>query len=126
MTLNEAAAFLNARNDFLILTHKRPDGDTVGSGAALCRLLRGLGKEAWLHPNEDLSPKYAFLSQGLLAPASFTPRPWRRWMWPPKSCCLPAPSPMRAPSICASTTTVPTPALPGRPWWTPAVPLWAN
>ena len=40
MTLNEAAAFLNARNDFLILTHKRPDGDTVGSGAALCRLHR--------------------------------------------------------------------------------------
>lgn len=74
MTLNEAAAFLNARNDFLILTHKRPDGDTVGSGAALCRLLRGLGKEAWFHPNEDLSPKYAFLSQGLLAPASFYPQ----------------------------------------------------
>ena len=35
---------MKARDNFLILTHKRPDGDTVGSAAALCLGLRKMGK----------------------------------------------------------------------------------
>lgn len=50
LTLNETAEFLRQRDGFLILTHRRPDGDTVGSAAALCRLLRWLGKTAWMQP----------------------------------------------------------------------------
>ena len=61
LTLNEAADFLRQKDDFLILTHGRPDGDTIGSGSALCRLLRGLGKQAFLLPNEDLTPRLGFL-----------------------------------------------------------------
>lgn len=73
LTLNETAEFLRRREGFLILTHRRPDGDTVGSAAALCRLLRRLGKTAWMQANEDLTEKYRFLYDGLLAPADFQP-----------------------------------------------------
>lgn len=73
LTLNEAADFLRQGDDFLILTHGRPDGDTIGSGSALCRLLRGLGKQAFLLPNEDLTPRLGFLCGDLLAPEGFVP-----------------------------------------------------
>ena len=48
MTTKEVAAWLLKRDKFLLLTHVRPDGDTIGSAAALCRALRDLGKEAYL------------------------------------------------------------------------------
>ena len=51
----EAAGFLLAHDNFTILTHRRPDGDTLGSAAALCLGLRKLGKKAWvLNPTEAL------------------------------------------------------------------------
>ena len=34
-----AAAALQAADDILILTHRRPDGDTAGCAGALCRCL---------------------------------------------------------------------------------------
>ena len=42
MNYQEAAAWLNQRDHILILTHRRPDGDTVGCAAGLCAALRGL------------------------------------------------------------------------------------
>ena len=57
----------NAR--FVILTHIRPDGDTLGSAAALCLGLRSLGKEAWVLENPQLTPKYAFLLENLTCAA---------------------------------------------------------
>ena len=35
--VREAAQRLRSAQHILILTHRRPDGDTVGSAAALCR-----------------------------------------------------------------------------------------
>lgn len=55
----------------LILTHRRPDGDTVGSAAALCRALRQVGKDAWVFPNEDITPRLGFLLEGLTAPEGY-------------------------------------------------------
>jgi phosphoesterase RecJ-like protein len=57
LTLNETAAYLQNRDHFVILTHRRPDGDTVGCAAALCRGLRTLGKDAYLFPNPQFTPK---------------------------------------------------------------------
>ena len=37
LTRRECADWLLDRDRFLILTHRKPDGDTVGSSAALCR-----------------------------------------------------------------------------------------
>lgn len=42
----EAAAFLMERDGFVVFTHGNPDGDTIGSAAALVRCLRALGKTA--------------------------------------------------------------------------------
>ena len=73
LTRNETAEFLSARDNFIILTHIRPDGDTIGSAAALCRVLRQKGKEAWVLPNEDITPRLSFLLEGLTAPEGTAP-----------------------------------------------------
>ncbi len=55
LTKAEAAGFFLSHDNFTILTHRRPDGDTLGSAAALCLGLRSLGKNAWvLDPTEAL------------------------------------------------------------------------
>ena len=46
MTVQAAAQWLRERDNFLLLTHVRPDGDTLGSAAALCEALNALGKTA--------------------------------------------------------------------------------
>ena len=46
MNDREFAAALRDRDAILILSHLRPDGDTLGSGAALCSALRRMGKTA--------------------------------------------------------------------------------
>ena len=48
-------ALLRSFDNVLILTHVRPDGDTVGCAAALCAGLRGLGRTAYLLPNPGLT-----------------------------------------------------------------------
>ena len=68
LTRTETAAFLAANDGFAILTHRRPDGDTLGSAALLCRGLRQLGKAAYILENPEITPKYAPLHQGLTMP----------------------------------------------------------
>ena len=58
ITLRESVEFLREHDNFLILTHIRPDGDTLGSAAALCHALRRLGKQAHLFENPDTTDKY--------------------------------------------------------------------
>ena len=65
MTRNECARFLSQGDNYLILTHRRPDGDTLGSAAALCRALRNLGKTAHVLENPEVTPRLAFLMEGL-------------------------------------------------------------
>ena len=65
LTRSETAQFLRQRDHFLILTHRRPDGDTVGSAAALCRILRRLGKDAHILHNPELPPRFSWLVEGL-------------------------------------------------------------
>ena len=65
MTRIEAAQWLLARDRFVILTHRRPDGDTIGSAAALCMGLRQLGKTAHVLVNAEITPKYTHLLEGL-------------------------------------------------------------
>ena len=65
MTRNECAAFLARQDHFCILTHTRPDGDTMGSASALCLGLRQLGKTAHLLHNDEASPFLDRCQQGL-------------------------------------------------------------
>ena len=73
LTVQETAALLRGMDDVLLLTHVRPDGDTVGSAAALCRALRDLGKTAYLLPNPEITATYEPYAAPYWAPADFTP-----------------------------------------------------
>lgn len=68
LTLNECAELLRANDRICLLTHKRPDGDTLGSAAALCSALRRMGKKAALYRNPDITETYA----PLMAPYLYT------------------------------------------------------
>ena len=65
LTRSETAAFLAQNDNFAIVTHRRPDGDTLGSSALLCLGLRQLGKRAYILENPEITEKYAFLHVGL-------------------------------------------------------------
>ena len=69
LTARETAAALRGMDNVLILTHVRPDGDTIGSAAALCCGLRALGKTAYLLPNPELTATYAPYAAPYLAEA---------------------------------------------------------
>lgn len=73
MTYTEAAAWLKEHDRYLILTHKRPDGDTIGCAAALCRGLRGLGKTAHICPGTGETHLFTPYLEGLLAPEGYEP-----------------------------------------------------
>ena len=59
MNITETAAYLKTLDHVLFLTHARPDGDTVGSAAALCQALRDMGKRAYLLYNPEITATYA-------------------------------------------------------------------
>ena len=65
LTVSNTADFLKNHDRFAIVTHRRPDGDTLGSAATLCRGLRQLGKTAYILENPEVTPKYRFLVEGL-------------------------------------------------------------
>ncbi len=65
LTRAEAAGFLLSHDNFCILTHRRPDGDAIGSAVALCLGLRQLGKTAWVLHNPDTTGRFHFLLEGL-------------------------------------------------------------
>lgn len=73
MNAAQTAAFLKEHDNYLILTHVRPDGDTLGSGAALCRILRKLGKTAWMLKSEDAISLFHGYLEGCVAPDDFVP-----------------------------------------------------
>ena len=68
LTRSETALWLSRRDQFTIVTHCRPDGDTLGSAAALCLGLRQLGKTAHVLENREVTAKYAPLLLGLTKP----------------------------------------------------------
>ena len=74
MNPTQAAHFLLAHDGYLILTHVRPDGDTIGCAAALCRSLRQAGKEAFVLENREATSLFTPYLEGLLAPEGYRPR----------------------------------------------------
>lgn len=64
MKLDLVAEFLREHDNFEILTHAYPDGDTLGSGYALCLALQQLGKNARVITT-DLPKDFTFLLEGV-------------------------------------------------------------
>ncbi len=65
LTRNETARFLLEHDHYTILSHRRPDGDTIGSSAALCLGLRKLGKTAHVLFNGEVTDRFRWLHEGL-------------------------------------------------------------
>ena len=59
--VKQAADFLRENNDFLILMHASPDGDTLGCGTALCGALQRLGKRAKAICPDEVPHKFDYL-----------------------------------------------------------------
>lgn len=73
MNFKECAELLKKNDNYLILTHKNPDGDTVGSAAALCNALRRIGKTAYAMPNIGITEKLGEYIAEYIAPEGFAP-----------------------------------------------------
>ena len=73
LTPQAAAALLRDQDNLLILTHRRPDGDTPGCAAALCLALRQLGRTAFLLRNPEMTETNAVYVTELWAPEGFAP-----------------------------------------------------
>lgn len=72
MTIDETVALLRRNDNILILTHKRPDGDTVGCAAGLCAALRAQGKTAWVQENPEATDLFTPYLAAYLAPEDVT------------------------------------------------------
>ena len=48
-----------------LFPHENPDGDAIGSTAALCSMLRSMGKDAWVLIDEELPDNLAFMESGM-------------------------------------------------------------
>lgn len=66
VTLEQAAQILTKSNNILILTHQYPDGDTLGSGYALCKMLQQMNKNAKVLINGELQEKFEYLTEGII------------------------------------------------------------
>lgn len=64
MNLYEVARFLEAHDNYEILTHAYPDGDTLGSGFALCMALQQKGKNARVITT-NVPSKFLYLLNGV-------------------------------------------------------------
>ncbi|MBQ6601623.1 MAG: bifunctional oligoribonuclease/PAP phosphatase NrnA [Clostridia bacterium] len=61
---DEAVSELKNADDILILCHRNPDGDTLGSGFALLRALRAAGKRVKLFCDDKIPEKFSYLYEG--------------------------------------------------------------
>ena len=73
LTACECAAWLGEHDDYIIISHRRPDGDTLCSGAALCSALRRAGKRAWCFDNPETTDTYRPFVAPYLAPEGLSP-----------------------------------------------------
>lgn len=63
--IQKAVTMLKKAKSVLILTHKSPDGDTLGSAFALCRALKKLGHRARVVCSDPMPERYDYLHEEL-------------------------------------------------------------
>lgn len=73
ISLKQTVEYLLERNNFLIISHRRPDGDALGSAAGLCNGLREKGKLAYILPNPQTTSRYMPYVEKYHAPEGFVP-----------------------------------------------------
>ena len=73
-TMKQAAEFLLQAEDVLILCHRNPDGDTLGSAYGLWHALHDLGKRAAIRCSDEIPHRLSYLTDGYCPPEDFTPK----------------------------------------------------
>ena len=73
MRAEDCAELLARQDKLLLVTHRNPDGDTMGSAAALCSALRRSGKTAYLWPNPQVIAKLLPYVEPYYAPEGYMP-----------------------------------------------------
>ena len=74
MNISDVAARLRGMDRILILTHVRPDVDTIGCASALCQALRDMDKDAYLLYNPEITATYAPYAADYWAPEGWEPQ----------------------------------------------------
>jgi phosphoesterase RecJ-like protein len=64
---------ISQKNSFLVISHKNPDGDAIGSAIAFTRILEEIGKEARVVFPDEPTKRLRFITggHGYMTPASF-------------------------------------------------------
>ena len=65
LTLDECALELLKIEKPIVVMHVRPDADTIGSGAALCKIFERLGRKVCYTSQDAIPDRLAFLTKGL-------------------------------------------------------------
>ncbi|MEG0899353.1 MAG: DHH family phosphoesterase [Oscillospiraceae bacterium] len=73
LDLKSCCEILKKMEDILILSHKSPDGDTIGSAFALGEILKLMGKRARIECSDEIPQKYSYFTDEL-AYESFPPK----------------------------------------------------
>lgn len=63
--VKECASLLKEYDNYLILSHRNPDGDTLGSAFALKRTLDMMGKKSFVKCVDPMHHKYSYLWEGV-------------------------------------------------------------
>lgn len=66
MSIAKAVDVLKIYSSFIITTHINPEGDSLGSQLAMCRLLEGMGKKAVMMNDHKVPHAYEFLPNSKL------------------------------------------------------------
>ncbi|MGN0526265.1 MAG: bifunctional oligoribonuclease/PAP phosphatase NrnA [Acutalibacteraceae bacterium] len=62
--IKETAKLIKEHNEFLVISHEHPDGDTLGCAFSLCEALRILGKKRKFLCCDEVTKDFAFLTDG--------------------------------------------------------------
>ena len=60
---NECLKLLRENEEFLVLSHEHPDGDTLGSAFALCEILRIMGKKRSFLCSDEICSDFNFMTE---------------------------------------------------------------
>ncbi len=75
LSVAETAARLRAAEDILLLCHKNPDGDTLGSAFGLCYALQAVGKRVQVKCSDPVPKMYSYMTDAYFAAEKeFAPR----------------------------------------------------
>ena len=65
LSVGEVCEFLRSHDNYVILLHAQPDGDTIGSGYALAYTLKSMDKKVKVLCSDPIPPKFTYISNSL-------------------------------------------------------------